>query len=263
MGGLQKIRGGTESKCLGGQFRIGIHGEENQLRVRKQAFDLPARVKPIQQGHAYIYDHDIRLELHCGLQQCATVADAAYDFILRLQQLLEACATYFVIVGQKNAYSTHNCSWVKVLLTLSAISSGATVASTGTRAITLVPPFGFDSIAKTPLTRWTRSCILMSPRPLPRFAASTSNPAPSSLTSSPISLWAPSKRTMNSLFPLCLTALCSASWAMRKRQRETSRGSWVGTLSCVNLILTDCCSPYSSQNVRRPATMPRYSSLEE
>jgi len=67
--------------------------------VWEQRFDLPARVQPIQQRHAYVGDDDVRFQLLRGLQQHATVADAAQHFKFRLQELPERCAECLVIVS--------------------------------------------------------------------------------------------------------------------------------------------------------------------
>lgn len=55
-------------------------------------------------------------------------------------------------------------------------------AETGTRTFTTVPARGSDWIEMRPFTRFSRSCMLMRPRPRPCLATLGSNPTPKSRT---------------------------------------------------------------------------------
>jgi hypothetical protein len=111
----------------------------------------------------------------------------------------------------------------------------------GTAARIIVPLPGFDSTEKLPWTKFIRSCILTRPNPELFFASSTSKPAPASCTTSWISSPVALKATENCWTPLYFTALCRASWAIRKKHSEMSFGRCAGTFLSVNPTLTWCC----------------------
>ena len=107
MGGLQQISGCADSKRFRGQFTIRIHREKDKLRPREKPFYFFACVEAIQKRHTYVYDHDVGLKFHGGLEQRATVADTAHDVVHRLKQPSKAFATYLVVICQQNLYSSH------------------------------------------------------------------------------------------------------------------------------------------------------------
>src|SRR5258705_376922 len=55
-------------------------------------------------------------------------------------------------------------------------------ALNGTRALMVVPRLGCDTIEKVPFTSFTRSCMLIRPKPGLLLAASPSKPTPESRT---------------------------------------------------------------------------------
>lgn len=113
-----------------------------------------------------------------------------------------------------------------------------------------------------PFTNRTRSRMLVRPKPLPCMAASRSNPFPKSLIRRWTSPDSSRSCTSTRFTPLCLMALCRASWTTRKREIPISSGRILDT-SLLHSRSIFCRSAYSLHQLFMPATAPRYCSFEE
>src|SRR5262249_16344549 len=76
----------------------------------------------------------------------------------------------------------------------------------GTRASTVVPCCGFESIESCPFTSLNRSFMLVRPKPRPLSTSSGLKPIPESCTVNSMSSVLPVSETLKSLEPLCLVA---------------------------------------------------------
>src|SRR5690242_4853371 len=195
-------------------FVVAVHRDDDDACSRVVVHDPRRHLQAVEPGHGNVDQGDVGPFLAHQPQRFAAVAGLRH--YLDARQLVEERAHpgthQRMVIGEQEPQRAH----------------APPPAASGKRARIVVPRPGAESISKSPPARATRSCMLSSPWLAPcaarRRAAATSNPWPSSRTTS-CNVPAASLSSTSTLRACAWRmTLVRASCAMRKQVVSTAIG---------------------------------------